>query len=175
MVHPNVPAILLTPICPHSLSFRPILLPDYAEVEFRIPQDARCTAWVSPSALLFLWQRRDRGKEEEQGFEDERGGPRESWAEGKPACLHNFVCLSRPPACFPSGVAAHLSSAAQICFDGRSRQEVFRGDTIRVRMSDSPMPTINKTDLTVDWFESLDRCFRCEWEGRKRGGGERTA
>ena len=41
MVHPNVPAILLTPICPHSLSFRPILLPDYAELEFRIPEDAR--------------------------------------------------------------------------------------------------------------------------------------
>ena len=41
MVHPNVPAILLTPICPHSLSFRPILLPDYAELELRIPGDAR--------------------------------------------------------------------------------------------------------------------------------------
>lgn len=29
MVHPNVQAILLTPICPHSLNFRPIVLPDY--------------------------------------------------------------------------------------------------------------------------------------------------
>jgi NAD+ kinase len=46
MVHPNVPAILLTPVCPHSLSFRPIILPDYAELELRIPDDARCTAWV---------------------------------------------------------------------------------------------------------------------------------
>lgn len=46
MVHPNVPAILLTPVCPHSLSFRPIILPDYAELELRIPENARCTAWV---------------------------------------------------------------------------------------------------------------------------------
>ena len=47
MVHPNISAILLTPICPHSLSFRPIILPDYAEIELRIPEDSRCTAWVS--------------------------------------------------------------------------------------------------------------------------------
>ena len=42
MVHPNVPAILFTPICPHSLSFRPVILPDYADVDLRIPRDARC-------------------------------------------------------------------------------------------------------------------------------------
>ena len=41
MVHPNVPAILFTPICPHSLSFRPVILPDYAELELKIPKDAR--------------------------------------------------------------------------------------------------------------------------------------
>ena len=31
-----------------------------------------------------------------------------------------------------------------MCFDGRSRQELSRGDSIRVKMSDTPMPTINK-------------------------------
>ena len=46
MVHPNVPAILFTPICPHSLSFRPVVLPDYAELELRIAGDMRCTAWA---------------------------------------------------------------------------------------------------------------------------------
>ncbi|GIL75893.1 hypothetical protein Vretimale_5571 [Volvox reticuliferus] len=96
MVHPNVPAILLTPVCPHSLSFRPIILPDYAELELRIPSNARCTAWV--------------------------------------------------------------------CFDGRSRQELGRGDSIKVRMSENPVPTINRTDLTSDWFDSLERCFR--WSDR---------
>lgn len=46
MVHPTLPAILFTPICPHSLSFRPVILPDYADIELRIPDDARSTAWV---------------------------------------------------------------------------------------------------------------------------------
>lgn len=96
MVHPNVPAILLTPVCPHSLSFRPIILPDYAELELRIPANSRCTAWV--------------------------------------------------------------------CFDGRGRQELQRGDSIKVKMSENPVPTINKTDLTGDWFDSLERCFH--WSDR---------
>lgn len=34
MIHPNVPAILITPICPHSLSFRPIVVP--AGVELKV-------------------------------------------------------------------------------------------------------------------------------------------
>eukprot|EP00891_Asterochloris_glomerata_P004965 jgi/Astpho2/4965/Aster-06700 len=91
MVHPNVPAILFTPVCAHSLSFRPVILPDYAELDLRIPDDARCPAWV--------------------------------------------------------------------CFDGKQRQELLRGDSVRVRMSPNPVPTINKTDQTTDWFASLERCF----------------
>ncbi|BDA47453.1 NAD kinase 2, chloroplastic [Coccomyxa sp. Obi] len=91
MVHPNVPAILFTPICPHSLSFRPVVLPDYAELELRIPGDARCPAWV--------------------------------------------------------------------CFDGKQRQELQRGDAVRVRMSTNPVPTISKMDQTRDWFGALERCF----------------
>eukprot|EP01025_Chloroclados_australasicus_P025047 TRINITY_DN2505_c0_g3_i1.p1 TRINITY_DN2505_c0_g3~~TRINITY_DN2505_c0_g3_i1.p1 ORF type:complete len:444 (-),score=36.19 TRINITY_DN2505_c0_g3_i1:515-1846(-) len=96
MVHPNVPAILFTPICPHSLSFRPIVLPDYADVELKVPDNARCTAWAS--------------------------------------------------------------------FDGKNRQELERGDWLRVRMSQRPVPTINKTDLTNDWINSLERCFG--WNNR---------
>lgn len=34
MVHPSVAAILVTPVCPHSLSFRPIILP--AGVELKV-------------------------------------------------------------------------------------------------------------------------------------------
>ena len=33
MIHPNVPAIMITPICPHSLSFRPIVVPAGVEVK----------------------------------------------------------------------------------------------------------------------------------------------
>ena len=35
MIHPSVPAIMVTPICPHSLSFRPIVVP--AGVELKVP------------------------------------------------------------------------------------------------------------------------------------------
>eukprot|EP00879_Flechtneria_rotunda_P007391 GHRR01007753.1.p1 GENE.GHRR01007753.1~~GHRR01007753.1.p1 ORF type:complete len:584 (+),score=189.94 GHRR01007753.1:471-2222(+) len=96
MVHPNVQAILLTPICPHSLNFRPIILPDYIEMELRVPETARVSAWV--------------------------------------------------------------------CFDGKQRQELHHGDSVFIKMSENPVPTINRTDLTTDWFESLERCFR--WSNR---------
>ena len=33
MCHPNVPAIMITPICPHSLSFRPIVVPAGVEIK----------------------------------------------------------------------------------------------------------------------------------------------
>ena len=36
MVHPNVPAIILCPICPHSLSFRPIIVPAGVEIKVSI-------------------------------------------------------------------------------------------------------------------------------------------
>lgn len=35
MIHPNVPAIMITPICPHSLSFRPIVVPAGVELKVR--------------------------------------------------------------------------------------------------------------------------------------------
>lgn len=43
-VHPCVPAILFTPICPHSLSFRPIVFPDTVVLRLCMPQEARCGA-----------------------------------------------------------------------------------------------------------------------------------
>lgn len=47
MIHPNVPAIMITPICPHSLSFRPIVVPAGVELKIKLSPDARNTAWVS--------------------------------------------------------------------------------------------------------------------------------
>lgn len=96
MVHPNVPAILFTPICPHSLNFRPIVLPDYADLELRVGRDARGPAWVS--------------------------------------------------------------------FDGKYRQELQAGDSLRVTMSPNPVATVNRIDQTQDWMHSLDRCFG--WSNR---------
>jgi NAD kinase len=47
MVHPDVPAILVTPICPHSLSFRPFLVPASVELSLRLSPEARSTAWIA--------------------------------------------------------------------------------------------------------------------------------
>ena len=96
MVHPNVPSILFTPICPHSLSFRPIILPDYAQMQLRISGDAR--------------------------------------------------------------------SGALATFDGKFMQELLPGDSVHVRMSQYPVPTINCLDQTLDWFSSIERCFK--WNDR---------
>ncbi|KAF3447038.1 hypothetical protein FNV43_RR12218 [Rhamnella rubrinervis] len=96
MVHPNVPCMLFTPICPHSLSFRPVILPDSARLELKIPEDARSNAWVS--------------------------------------------------------------------FDGKRRQQLSRGDSVQIFMSQHPLPTVNKFDQTGDWFHSLIRCLN--WNER---------
>mmetsp|Transcript_6973 Transcript_6973/g.10211 ORF Transcript_6973/g.10211 Transcript_6973/m.10211 type:complete len:531 (-) Transcript_6973:7-1599(-) len=47
IVHPSVPCILLTPICPHSLSFRPLILPDSSKLRICVPESARADAYVS--------------------------------------------------------------------------------------------------------------------------------
>ncbi|CAI0412521.1 unnamed protein product, partial [Linum tenue] len=52
MVHPQssnlqVPGILFTPICPHSLSFRPLILPENVTVRVQVPFNSRSPAWAS--------------------------------------------------------------------------------------------------------------------------------
>ncbi|WJX51044.1 NAD kinase 1 [Trifolium repens] len=47
MVHPQVPGILFTPICPHSLSFRPLILPEHVTLRVQIPFNSRSPAWAS--------------------------------------------------------------------------------------------------------------------------------
>jgi NAD+ kinase len=91
MVHPCVPAILLTPICAHTLSFRPLLLPDSSTLECFVPLDCRAGGWVS--------------------------------------------------------------------FDGKFRQELQKGDCLRVQQSLFPMPTINRANYTIDWFDALRSGF----------------
>lgn len=41
--------------------------------------------------------------------------------------------------------------SAWVCFDGKQRQELHRGDSVFIKMSENPVPTINRTDLTTDW------------------------
>ncbi|KAH9826181.1 putative kinase [Teratosphaeria destructans] len=47
LVHPDIPAILLTPICPHTLSFRPMLLNDDMALKVSMPTTGRGGAFVS--------------------------------------------------------------------------------------------------------------------------------
>jgi len=47
VVHPAVPAILVTPICPHVLSFRSMVFPDHVVLRCYVPKDARSEASVA--------------------------------------------------------------------------------------------------------------------------------
>jgi NAD+ kinase len=47
MVHPSVPAICVTPVCPHSLGLRPLVLPDSARIRVQVSPEARSHAWAS--------------------------------------------------------------------------------------------------------------------------------
>ncbi|KAI0982495.1 hypothetical protein GJ496_008729, partial [Pomphorhynchus laevis] len=47
MVHPNVDAIVICPICPHSLSFRPIVVPQKVKLKLIISESSRNSAYIS--------------------------------------------------------------------------------------------------------------------------------
>ncbi|KAJ1514895.1 hypothetical protein HMI56_007159 [Coelomomyces lativittatus] len=47
LVHPQVSALLVTPICPHTLSFRSMLVPDSMDLRICVPPTSRSTAWAS--------------------------------------------------------------------------------------------------------------------------------
>ena len=47
LTHPSIPGILLTPICPHTLSFRPMVLSDSLMLKVCVPRNSRSTAYAS--------------------------------------------------------------------------------------------------------------------------------
>ena len=47
LTHPSIPGILLTPICPHTLSFRPMILSDTVLLRICVPRSSRSTAYAS--------------------------------------------------------------------------------------------------------------------------------
>lgn len=47
LCHPSIPGILLTPICPHTLSFRPMVLSDTLLLRLVVPKNGRGTAYAS--------------------------------------------------------------------------------------------------------------------------------
>ena len=50
MVAPSVPCTLVTPLAPHSLSFRPLIIPEGSLVTVRVPPFARSHARCGPGA-----------------------------------------------------------------------------------------------------------------------------
>jgi NAD+ kinase len=47
LCHPENPVILVSAICAHTLSFRPIILPDTIVLRIGVPYDARTSSWAS--------------------------------------------------------------------------------------------------------------------------------
>jgi NAD+ kinase len=47
LCHPDNPVMLLTAICAHTLSFRPVILPDTIVLRLAVPYDARTNSWAS--------------------------------------------------------------------------------------------------------------------------------
>lgn len=47
LTHPSIPGIVLTPICPHTLSFRPMVLSDSLLLKVCVPRNSRSTAYAS--------------------------------------------------------------------------------------------------------------------------------
>lgn len=47
LTHPSIPGIILTPICPHTLSFRPMVLSDTLLLKVCVPRSSRSTAYAS--------------------------------------------------------------------------------------------------------------------------------
>ncbi|KDD75385.1 ATP-NAD kinase, partial [Helicosporidium sp. ATCC 50920] len=45
MIHPGVPAMLFTPICPHTLASRPLVFPDNVTLSIRVSLDSRAGAY----------------------------------------------------------------------------------------------------------------------------------
>ena len=47
MIHPGVPCVLFTPICPHTLSSRPLVFPEHVDITVKVPEDSRSEAYCS--------------------------------------------------------------------------------------------------------------------------------
>ncbi|KAL2197396.1 ATP-NAD kinase-like domain-containing protein [Corynascus similis CBS 632.67] len=47
LCHPENPVMLVTSICAHTLSFRPVILPDTIVLRIGVPYDARTSSWAS--------------------------------------------------------------------------------------------------------------------------------
>ena len=54
LVHPDMPALIITPICPHTLSFRPLVLPSLPGITVQINPISRSDVYVRDRANIFF-------------------------------------------------------------------------------------------------------------------------
>ena len=47
IVHPSTVGVIITPICPHSLSLRPLVIPPGVKLQIKVPEDNRNMPWIS--------------------------------------------------------------------------------------------------------------------------------
>lgn len=83
-----------------------------------------------------------------------------------------LICLiGFRPIVVPAGVELKISvsmdsrNTSWVSFDGRNRQELLHGDSLRVTTSIYPVPSICAQDQISDWFDSLAECLH--WNVRK--------
>ncbi|MCJ1249336.1 NADH kinase pos5 [Trapelia coarctata] len=87
IIHPLVPSLLLTPICPRSLSFRPLVLPANVEIVLRLSEKNRGRrVEVSVDGRSMDGGLDVGGEIRVRGEEVRRGGGEEGWRGGVP-CL----------------------------------------------------------------------------------------
>jgi len=92
MSHPSVPCIIIAPICPHSLSFRPIVVPAGVELKVCLSEDARHTAWYSVDGQKLVELKHDKylsiSTSEFPVPSICRSNQISDWFEGLADCLH---------------------------------------------------------------------------------------
>ncbi|CAO3672165.1 unnamed protein product [Rhizopus microsporus] len=98
LTHPDMHCTLVTPLCPHTLSFRPMILPSTMIIRVVVPFCSRHTAHCR--------------------------------------------------------------------LDGRNTIELKQGDHVKITMSPYPVYTYASTDVSNDWFSSVQTCL--QWNVRKR-------
>lgn len=99
MIHPNVPAIMVTPICPHSLSFRPIVVP--AGVELMVRTGLRFFHFRDKTALFIYFLQMSASE------------------------VHLFALTVFT---LQITLSPDARNTAWVSFDGRKRQEIQHGD-----------------------------------------------
>ncbi|XP_048258780.1 NAD kinase-like [Haliotis rufescens] len=63
-------------------------------------------------------------------------------------------------------VSPDARNNAWVSFDGRNRQEIQQGDTLRITTAMYPVPSVCAKDQIDDWFDGLTDCLH--WNVRRQ-------